>query len=76
MRWNLKPKPDPDKVESLCNSLEVEPVIAALLIQRGIETFEQAKEFFRPQLSDLHDPMLMKDMDRAVARIERAVAEG
>ena len=75
MRWNLKPKPDPEKVESLCNSLDVDPVIATLLIQRGIETFDQAKEFFRPQLSDLHDPMLMKDMDRAVARIEQAISE-
>jgi single-stranded-DNA-specific exonuclease len=54
--------------------LQVEPLVAALLLQRGIETFEDAKKFFRPQLSDLHDPLLMKDMDVAVARIEKAIS--
>ena len=48
--------------------------MAALLVQRGIETFDEAKAFFRPSLSDLHDPYLMKDMDKAVARIEQAIA--
>ena len=43
-------------------------------MQRGIETYEQAKSFFRPSLEDLHDPFLMKDMDVAVARIEKAIA--
>ena len=74
MRWNLKPKPDPQKVQQLAASLNVEAAVAALLVQRGIETFDEAKAFFRPSLSDLHDPYLMKDMDKAVARIEQAVA--
>lgn len=73
MRWTLKPKPDPEKVESLSNNLKVEPLVASLLVQRGIETFEDAEKFFRPSLDDLHDPFLMKDMDKAVTRIENAI---
>ncbi len=74
MRWTLKPKPQKEKVEALKESLHVDDAIATLLIQRGIETFEDAKTFFRPSLEDLHDPFLMKDMDKAVARIEKAIA--
>ncbi|MBQ0767785.1 MAG: single-stranded-DNA-specific exonuclease RecJ [Bizionia sp.] len=74
MRWTLKPKPNQETVTALQTALQVEPVIASLLVQRGIETFDQAKDFFRPQLSDLHDPYLMKDMDKAVQRIEQAIA--
>ena len=74
MRWTLYPKPDPKKTTDLVNSLGVDPLIATLLMQRGIETFEQAKEFFRPSLKELHDPFLMKDMDKAVNRIEQAIA--
>lgn len=73
MRWTLKPKPDPERVAMLSKALQTEPIIATLLLQRGIETFEQAREFFRPELSQLHDPMLMKDMDKAVTRIEKAI---
>ena len=73
MRWNLKPKPDSHKVNHLVEVLNVDPVTAGLLVQRGIETYEEAKTFFRPMLSDLHDPFLMKDMDKAVARIEEAI---
>lgn len=76
MRWNLKPKPDSHKVQHLAEALNVDAVIASLLVQRGIETYEEAKVFFRPMLSDLHDPYLMKDMDKAVARIEVAIAAG
>lgn len=76
MRWTLKPSPSPEKVQHLANALKVDDVIASLLIQRGVETFEQARSFFRPSLDDLHDPFLMKDMDRAVARIESAIAKG
>ena len=76
MRWTLKPKPNPEVVKHLCGVLGVEAPIASLLAQRGIETFEQAKSFFRPSLKDLHDPFLMKDMEKAVARIELAVAAG
>lgn len=76
MRWSLKPKPNPEVVSHLCDVLGVEKAIASLLAQRGIETFEAAKKFFRPSLEDLHDPFLMKDMDVAVKRIEKAVSSG
>ncbi len=74
MRWTLKPKPDLEKVKHLQEQLEVDETIATLLVQRGIETYDAAKTFFRPSLSHLHDPYLMKDMDKAVARIEKAIA--
>mgnify|MGYP006203283465 CR=1 FL=1 len=73
MRWNLKPKPDSEKIKSLQNSLNVDELTATLLVQRGIENFEEARQFFRPKLEDLHDPYLMKDMDKAVSRIEKAI---
>ena len=73
MRWTLKPKPEPAKVEALQNTLQVDAITASLLVQRGIETYNDAKHFFRPSLDDLHDPFLMKDMDKAVARIEKAI---
>ena len=76
MRWTLKPKPSPEKVELLANQLNVDELIATLLIQRGIKNFEEARAFFRPDLSDLHNPYLMKDMDKAVARIEKAIHDG
>ena len=74
MRWTLKPKPDSYKVAALASQLKVEELIATLLVQRGIETFDQARQFFRPSLDDLHNPYLMKDMDKAVERIEKAIA--
>jgi single-stranded-DNA-specific exonuclease len=74
MRWNPKSKPNPEKVFALQSALQVDEIIATLLVQRGIETFEQAKTFFRPTLADLHNPYLMKDMDKAVARIETAIS--
>jgi len=73
MRWTLKPTPDTSIVNALVERLNVDTIIATLLVQRGIETFDQAKKFFRPSLDDLHDPFLMKDMDRAVDRIESAI---
>lgn len=72
MRWTLKSKPSEDKIKHLAQALNVEDFVAILLIQRGIETFEDAKNFFRPSLEHLHDPFLMKDMDKAVARIQQA----
>ncbi len=74
MRWNPKSKPNPEKVQAIQSALQVDEIIATLLVQRGIETFEQAKTFFRPTFADLHNPYLMKDMDKAVARIEKAIA--
>ena len=73
MRWNLKSKPEKEKLQALQNALQVDEIIATLLVQRGVETYEQAKTFFRPTLADLHDPYLMKDMDKAVNRIEKAI---
>lgn len=73
MRWTIKPKPSQDKIKHLAQALNVEDFVATLLIQRGIETFEDAKNFFRPSLEHLHDPYLMKDMEKAVARIELAI---
>lgn len=75
MRWNLKSKPEKHKIEALQEALLIEETLATLLVQRGIETLKQAKAFFRPSLTDLHDPYLMKDMDKAVARIEKAIVE-
>lgn len=76
MRWTYKPKPTPEKISTLVESLNISPMIAELLVSRGIETFEQARLFFRPTLADLHDPFLMKDMEKAVARIEQAILSG
>ena len=74
LRWSVKPIPDQEKIKTLANELGVEKLIAHLLVQRGIETFEEAKAFFRPALTDLHDPFLMKDMKKAVTRIKTAIA--
>ena len=71
-RWKIL-SADPQKAASLKESLKISSVICNILVQRGIETYEQSKDFFRPQLSQLHDPWLMKDMDKAVERIIRAV---
>jgi len=76
MRWTLHPLPPQDKVNHLADALQVNKIIAQLLVQRGIETFAQAKRFFRPSLEELHDPYLMKDMDKAVPRILKAIAQG
>lgn len=73
MRWTLQPKPDDNTVINLAIALGVQRPIASLLVQRGIKTFNQAKTFFRPKLKDLNDPYLMKDMDKAVERIETAL---
>lgn len=74
MRWTLKPKPKANAIDALSKALKVEPLLAQLLLQRGITSYEEAKAFFRPHLSHLHDPFLMRDMDKAVARIEEAIA--
>jgi len=71
--WNLKKQGDQNEVKHLSAALNVNMVIARLLVQRGIKTYNDAKAFFRPRLSDLHDPFLMKDMDKAVERLNIAV---
>ena len=74
MRWTIKSKPEKEKVQKLQSELQIDELIATLLLQRGVENYAQAKTFFRPSLNDLHNPYRMKDMDKAVARIEFAIA--
>ena len=75
-RWEKVPEAPAEVVESLAQSLKISPTLAGILCQRDICTFEQAKHFFRPSLNDLHDPFLMKDMDRAVNRLNEALHNG
>jgi single-stranded-DNA-specific exonuclease len=74
--WIIKQQGDEKVLQHLQDVLGVERPIASILQQRGIQSFEQAKIFFRPELSHLHDPFLMKDMDRAIERINRAIISG
>ncbi len=71
-RWTRQPA-DSSKVQQLQIALNIHPLLCELLVQRGIENYEQAKQFFRPSLDHLHDPFLMKDMDKAILRIEKAI---
>ena len=73
MQWSPKPLPDNDKIKHLQLEIGVPQEIASLLLQRGIDDYESAKSFFRPELSDLHDPFLMLDMREAVYRIIEAI---
>ncbi len=73
MRWTIKPKPESIKLAIMKKVLQVDDTVATLLLQRGIDTCEAAKTFFRPSFNDLHNPYLMKDMDKAVSRIEAAI---
>jgi len=75
MRWIIKPEPKIEVVTQLSNDLDVDLNIASLLVSRGITNFNEAKSFFRPNLSSLHDPYLMKDMDKAVCRIKSALTK-
>jgi len=70
--WIIKPKGDAEVIKLLSEKLDIHPVLANLLTQRGINSIEKAKSFFIPNLNDLHDPFLMKDMDLAIERIIRA----
>ena len=74
MRWTLKTTPNITTVQQLSKDLSIDNTLSKLLVQRGISTFEEAKKFFRPSLEELHDPFLLKDMDLAVSRIEKAIA--
>ena len=71
-RWKILPAQQ-DVIDGLHQSLKINITLCKILVQRGIDTFEKAKNFFRPQLSELHDPWLMKDMDKAVDRILSAI---
>lgn len=72
-RWILNAAPDESEVESFSKLLSIEKPLASLLISRGIRTLEDAELFFNPDISKLHDPFLMKDMDKAVDRLSRAI---
>ncbi|MGB3590421.1 MAG: single-stranded-DNA-specific exonuclease RecJ [Nonlabens sp.] len=74
MRWTLIPKPEEKKQAQLSSELSIDPALAGLLVQRGIDTYGKAEAFFNPRLEQLHDPFLMKDMEKAVARIKTAIA--
>lgn len=71
--WTIKESADPNVVKHLSAALNVNMVIANLLAQRGVTTYEEARTFFHPKLDQLHDPFLMKDMDHAVLRLEQAI---
>jgi len=70
-RWNIL-STDAEKISSLHEALKINKTLCTILVQRGIDTYEKAKDFFRPQLSQLHSPWSMKDMDKAVSRILHA----
>ncbi|WP_100628531.1 single-stranded-DNA-specific exonuclease RecJ [Algoriphagus formosus] len=71
--WKPKPIASQSALEKLSKEINVNPTLANVLINRGVESFEQAKDYFRPSLSQLHDPYLMKGMQEAVNRIEEAI---
>ncbi|HLT71617.1 MAG TPA: single-stranded-DNA-specific exonuclease RecJ [Cyclobacteriaceae bacterium] len=72
-RWRYCNKPSPEAIEALSRQININPYLSSILIQRGISTFEEAKNFFRPSLEKLHDPFLMKDMATAVDRLRKAI---
>jgi single-stranded-DNA-specific exonuclease len=72
-RWVLKEKGDKKDIEKLAQELDIDRHLVNLLVQRGIKSLEEARTFFRPSLEHLFDPFLMKDMDKAIARIEKAI---
>lgn len=69
----IREKANPKTVESLSKEINVNPTLANMLVNRGVDTFQKAKDFFRPDLDKLHDPLLMKDMDKAVNRLASAI---
>jgi single-stranded-DNA-specific exonuclease len=76
MHWQFTPQPDAGLTASLAQSLGIGTAVAALLVQRGVTDYDQAKAYFRPEWSALHDPFDMTDMDLAVDRIMDALAQG
>jgi len=71
--WKISPGSDKETVERLATEVGIDRVLAELLVKRGVSTFEEARAFFRPSLENLHDPFLMKDMDKAVERLHKAI---
>src|SRR5882762_5386796 len=75
-RWIYKAIASPEEIDRLSSSININPHLSAVLLQRGIEDFESARKFFRPSLDQLHDPFLMTDMKPAVERIHKAILNG
>ncbi|MBT4709643.1 MAG: single-stranded-DNA-specific exonuclease RecJ [Flavobacteriaceae bacterium] len=73
MNWIIEENTDNRTIEQLSKELNVNKIISSMLVKRGIKTFNQAKDFFRPKINQLHDPFLMKDMNEAVNRILQAI---
>jgi single-stranded-DNA-specific exonuclease len=73
-RWAIREVPAIDDIDHLAAELNIDPVLSTLLLQRGINNYEEAKYFFRPDIRHLHDPFLMQDMEKAIDRIEKAIA--
>ena len=74
-KWILKAKADKENVSQRAKALNINDHLATLRLQRNIETFDQARQFFRPSLNDLHDPFLMQDMDKAIERLDKALQD-
>ena len=75
MNWILDNTNDNEAVETLSKELKISPVLSSMLVKRQIRTYDQAKDFFRPNYESLHDPFLMKDMDRATNRLNKAIQD-
>jgi single-stranded-DNA-specific exonuclease len=73
MHWNIKDTPNKETITHLIDCLGIDAVVAQLLAQRNITSFESAKAFFRPHIGQLHDPFLMQDMETAVSRLQQAI---
>ena len=74
--WVIKATGDEDLIASMARDLSIDKPLAQLLVQRGITSYDEAKTYFRPDLANLHDPFLMKNMDVAVDRILEAIEKG
>ncbi len=72
-RWTFKPEPETENVEQLGKAININPVLAKILVQRQIADYDTAKSYFRPSLTELHDPFLMKNMEIAVLRLQKAI---
>ena len=75
MNWILNNTNDNEAVDTLSKQLKISPILSSMLVKRQIRTFDQAKDFFRPNYESLHDPFLMKDMDRATIRLNKAIQD-
>jgi len=75
MNWNIEENKEQESIDQLSKELNIDKVISSMLVKRGIKNFNQAKNFFRPKIDQLHDPFLMKDMDKAVNRVLKAIED-